>query len=85
MSTNKVTGAVDPVEFVALQVITLQAAIRALHACHPQPAKVETLYQQLIGQTQATAALLSTPESAAAFRRFAQDLLAQPIPPHTTR
>jgi len=68
------TPAVAPTEFLALQVSVLQAAVRALHATHPEPAKVEAVFQQLIGQMQANPAFLSSPTSAALLRRFSSDL-----------
>ena len=65
-------------EFVALQVVVLQAAVRALHATHPEPAKVENIFRQLIGQMQAQPAFLSSKSNADLLKRFVDELFQAP-------
>ena len=73
------TPEIDPAEFLALQLAVLQLAVRALHANHPEPAKVEQVFEQLIGQMQANPAFLSSQSSAALLRRFSSGLFQPPV------
>ena len=72
------TPEVEPVEFLALQVTVLHAAVRALHATHADPTLVEALFQQLIGQMQAHPAFLGSAPSAALLRTFVDGLFQPP-------
>ena len=73
------TPEVDPADFLAIQVSVLHAAVRALHATHLEPAKVEAAFQQLIGQMQANPAFLLSPPSAALLRRFSIGRFQPPV------
>ena len=79
MNTKSTQDTPDPIEFVALQVTVLQAAVRALHAAHPEKKKVEAAFQQLIAQMQAQPAFLGSSINAALLRRFADGLFQPPI------
>jgi hypothetical protein len=78
MNTDTTALPPHPTEYLAIQVAVLHSAIRALHAAHADPQKIEALFQQLIGQMQVHPAFLESKESSELLRRFA-DGLFQPI------
>ena len=78
MNTEATPPRPDPIEFVALQVVVLQVAVRALHATHPEPAKVEAVFRQLIAQMQAQPAFLGSAGNADLLRRFVDGLFQPP-------
>ena len=64
----------SPEDFLAIQVIVLQAAVKALCATHPNPKEVESIFRNLIAQIQAQPALFGEPSRSHLIRRFANDL-----------
>ena len=78
MNTDSTPPQLDPAEYVGLQVAVLHAAVRALHASHPEPEKVEAVFQQLIGQMQANPAFLGSTKNADLLRQFANGLFLPP-------
>ena len=79
MNTTSDQATMAPIEFVALQVTVLQAAVRAIHAAHPEQKNVEEAFQQLIAQMQAQPAFLGSKANAELLRQFAEGLFQPPV------
>ena len=79
MSNDPLNG-VHPTEFLALQLAVVTSAVRALLASHPEPEKVRTLFDQIIGQLQASGAVAGKGEPQQLALRRSIGLV---FPPHS--
>ena len=65
-------------ERTGLQILALQAVVRALVANHPNPQSLEVVCNQLVGQMQATPYMMASPGASDAFKACMKSLLSPP-------
>ena len=70
-------------ERTGLQILALQAVVRALVANHPNPQSLEVVCNQLVGQMQATPYMMASPGASEAFKACMKSLLSPPALHHT--
>ena len=63
-------------ERTGLQILALQAVVRALVANHPNPQSLEVVCNQLVGQMQATPYMMASPGASEAMNSPTAKLLA---------
>jgi len=64
-----------------IQNLAFSAMLRALYITHPEPEKVQKVYNQLLGQYLASPFCMASPENAAALRAMSEILLRPEQPP----
>lgn len=72
-------GRLDDHITLALQIASVHAAVKAMLLAHPEPERVRTVYDQLLGQFIASPAVAGFPDRALVLRDLTATLFAPPV------